>query len=253
MREPREPTHFESRPTPIVGEFSALLWVNESFIRDGLTLAKGTALKDFMADQGVPKDDAINRGFGDHVLTEQVAKQDGYHGFYFLKPRTAEQIATAFSEMENDETAPLWPAVLLSISNTPINRYQTPGGGSQYTERYNWSPVFKEAYDGLYKVIEREYWSHEEFTLTMPTPMQPRGEFFDYVLGTFTLKPCLHGDYAWNFSTGTSNYLYPLITSSTTWSATTPTDWPDSIVIANGQRRFEGGYIRREVTAYKPY
>lgn len=113
MRETREPTHFESRPTDDVGEQVGVLWVIEDRIKATTTITEGTTLREFLP--GVPKDDAIARGYGDYLLTRSAGKADGYLGYYFAKPKTEAQ-----SQQQPYRSTPrtmeiTWPAWLRSL------------------------------------------------------------------------------------------------------------------------------------------
>lgn len=127
MREPREPTHFETRPTDDVGEVVALLWVNEQFIKADTAIVTGTTLQNFLP--GVLKDDAISRGFGSYLLTAAAGKQDGYHGYFFGKPKTRRQMETPFQSTPKTQLVD-WPDWLRSLYGGTATRPLDSESGS---------------------------------------------------------------------------------------------------------------------------
>ena len=195
---------------------------------------------------------------GDYVYSHFERAGSGAE-FFFVKPVPSGSTNPGekdypISSIIVSRAAYTWPAVCLSAPNAyPINRYQQPGGGSTYVERYNWEVQMKEAWRDAHDVRIEEFWSDTKFNITTAARPRPQGYIFDYVLGTFTLPPCLHGLHSYDFSTGSSNYLYPLINSTGTFAGTNFIDWPNEVVLVDEQRPYEGGFLRHKETALKPY
>lgn len=250
MRDPQEENPIDIVNSPVVGEFSVRLWVNRSFLTAGMDLTTGTTLKAFLPK--VPKGDALAKGFGNHVLTDIPGEEaSGWVSFWFVKPKTTEEMAVPFREKADLEEGVDWPPVLTGLSWYSIPRYQEPGGGDTYVERINWEPVFKR-FDGLTQVVTREFFAPTKFEIELPLQMRPSGFIFDYVLGKFELERCLHSLLVFSFSTGSSDWFYPLLNSDLTVPATNVTDWPAEVVIADNQREVAGGYLRTQKVAMNP-
>jgi len=249
-KDQQEGTHYELIETPDVTERALVLWVPRFNLDADAVTALGTTLANFLPN--VIKGNAIANGFGAYILTNHYGSSGDYVGFTFGKPKTAGQMETAFRTTYNIEPSVSWPAVLRSLSWTPINRID-PDTGTQFVERYNWEADIRASYDGPTKVKIEEFLDPTQFAIAVPEIMRPDGFVFDYVLGEFTLPPCLHSAFTLNFSTGTSNVHYPYIVSAKTILATNYTDWPSTIVVSDTQQQLASGlWLRKTVTAYKP-
>jgi hypothetical protein len=249
-REQQEICTFTTQPTPDVAERSVVLSVPEKFFKDSTTVALGTTLQAFLPGQD--KAGALNRGYGDYLLSDTENVEGGLLAFTFAKPKTSEQKATAFRTTIDIEASVYWPPVLRGLTWTPILRYQSAGGGSTYVERYNWDIDMRDAYDGPTVVTTTEYLSPEPFVIAVPEILRPEGFTFDYVLGELTIPRCLHGAFNFSFSTGTTNYLYPYTISEKSVLATNAVDWPPTLVISDTQKRVNGVWWRTTVTASRP-
>ena len=87
-REQQEITTWDLLPTPNVAEDVLLLWVRQTALRPGQSRTLGTTLANFMTDQSIPKDGAL-QWFGDFKLSGPgPRREDGYRGFYFAAPKT---------------------------------------------------------------------------------------------------------------------------------------------------------------------
>jgi len=81
-------------------------------------------------------------------------------------------------------------------------------------------------------------------------------------VASFNLPPCIHGEYSFSGTTGTTHPDYGYIayaktfrsSSLETTSGSTPiSDWPDSLIIEYDVRPYKGGYLVRQVKVFKPY
>jgi hypothetical protein len=129
MPDPNEPTHFYTLPTDDVGEDVAVLRVYESLIKATTPRAAGTTLQDFMRSEGVPKDDALSRGFGGYLLTQPGPKQDGYHTYYFAKPKTDAQKEVPFRSTPRTRDI-TWDNVLLDLHGGTVTRKEFEESGA---------------------------------------------------------------------------------------------------------------------------
>ena len=247
-RDPREDCPFQTVATLKPGEVAGLLWVPESAIRGDFTLSPGTTLA--TALPGVSKGDALVRGFGSYVFTDNGPVENGWHGFWFARPFTAGEITTPFRSVTELRGGIYWPAVLGGINTFQFKAYD--GDGAPYTADNIWDFDVRDSYDGVTKVLIEYFASHQPHNITVPTVMQPEGGTFYYGVGQLNLPKCLHPQVTLSYSTGTSNSRYPYQMFSKTFPTTSVTAWPATITVDDGETFDNGLYIRRKVTGYRP-
>jgi hypothetical protein len=199
MMDAREPTHFETRPTEDVGEVSALLWVNETFMHASTTITTGTTLAAFLP--AVPKGDALTRGFGDYLLSAPAGKRDGYHGYLFAKPKTAVQKRTPFRSVT--KVMPVsWPNWLRNLHGGMVERVlnmESGASGATATSNTVTRREFQDRYELIpggqisTEVMEEEFHSPTPFTdLDSEIPVPTHVRYF--YKGTQLSIDCLHDD-----------------------------------------------------------
>lgn len=232
---------------------SGLLWVPQSQVRGNLTIAAGTTLENAFSDLGVNKGDGIARGFGGYKFTENGPVEAGWHGFYFARAFTSGERTTAFRSFPDVRGGVYWPPVLTAVGS-PVQQFEAyDADGVAYVADVNWDFTFKEAYKGPCLCTVEFFASDEPHSITLPTQMRPQGGTFYYGIGQVTLPECLRTSLTLTYTTGTASARYPYQTFSKTFDATNVSDWPTSVVIDDGQVFDRGLYIRRKVTAGKPY
>jgi hypothetical protein len=252
MRDPREECPFETVTTAVPGELAGVLWVNEDKIRATSTLTLGTTLALFLP--GVPKGDALRRGYGAYVFTQDAGKQGGWHGFYFARVFSSTEenpeTTTPFRTMTEVRGGIYWPPVL---TNANVRNFQAyDGDGALYTADVIWDFQIRDSYDGPTRVVIEYFASHEPHTIAMPTSMQPEGGTFYYGVAQVSIPKCLHPLLELNYSTGANSTRFPLQSFTKLFPATNVGDWPATIIIDDGEVFDNGIYIRRKVTAYRP-
>ena len=247
-RDPREDCPFETLATLKPGEVAGLLWVPEAAIRGNFSLAPGTTLANALP--GVSKGDALVRGFGSYVFTDNGPVQDGWHGFWFARPFEAWEITTPFRSVTELRGGIFWPAVMGGFSVYNFQAFD--GDGVKYIADVIWDFNIRDSYDGPTKVLIEYFASHTPHSITTPTSMQPEGGTFYYGVAQVTLPKCLHQALELTYSTGQNNSRYPWQTFSKTFPATNLTEWPATITVDDGETFDNGLYIRRKVTGYRP-
>jgi len=247
----QEPCAFKVVPTPVVTERAGVLYVPEKYFKESTVVTRGTTLAAFLP--GVDKADALNRGYGAYTLTEPTEAPDGYLGFYFNKPKTSEQKATAIrNPVYEREPSSYWPPVVNSI----VALEKSDG-------TWTFELSMKESYDGPVWTKTEEFFSPDEFDITQPTGMRPLsfdgrlrvgGLPYDSDYGRLQLPRCLRSAASFvvtipSFTIGAINY-----TSASMYVEATPnyTDWPATLITYDKQRQVSGGWLRRTVTEYKP-
>ena len=150
-----------------------------------------------------------------------------------------------------------WPAVLQRIEDENWTRRD---GGTD-TIVY---PIYKRgAYSGPTKVKVEIFWRvtpydvgtsklGDEDLLATINPMLPEPCVFQTPIATVNVPPTLHDQITVSATTGTDHPVYSYIGTTWTFLATNYNDWPDSLVIADSQKPYRGGYLRERITAYKP-
>ena len=250
MRDPRDQPPFETVATLKPGELAGLLWVREEALQATTALTPGTTLANFLNTVAVPKGDAIARGFGSYVFTNDGPSDSGWHGFYFARVFSSEEKTTAFRTMTEVRGGVYWPPVMNSANVRNFQAYD--GDGTQYTADVIWDFQIRDSYDGPTRVVIEYFASHEPHTIAMPTSMQPEGGTFYYGVAQVSIPKCLHPLLQLNYSTGSDSTRFPLQTFSKLFPATNVTEWPATIVIDDGEVFDKGIYLRRKVTAYRP-
>jgi len=200
MREAREPTVFETRPTDDVAEVVAVLWVNESFIRADTQIVPGITLNDFLP--GVPKADARVRGFGAYQLVTTAGKQDGYHGYTFAAPKTPRQMEDAPFRSTPTTMEVGWPDWLRNLHGGTVRRVldrESGATGAAATSNTVWRLEFQDRYElvpgGRYRTecVVEEFHSATAWTqLECDEPVPTTVRYF-YKGAQLSLN-CLHGD-----------------------------------------------------------
>lgn len=162
--------------------------------------------------------------------------------------------STAFKSKRKVLPSMYWPPVLTSLPY-----WQKTNGD------YVFRPVYKDAYDGPTKILIEEFFSLEEFNIPVPTdvmrPLTYEGLLevvgatdYDSARGYLSLKSCLRGTYT--FTLAIPAVTIGAVTSSQATMivpATNTGDWPDTVTIDDDQQEVSGGFLRRKITAYKPY
>lgn len=152
-----------------------------------------------------------------------------------------------------------WPAVLDYIKDENWTR----NDGGVDTIVY---PVYKKgAYSGPTKVLVELYWTDSDTGFPISTsqdgghthigtinPMLPEPLVFQTPIATVNVPPTLHKQILVTATTGTNHPVYNYIGTRWLFLATNYTDWPDTLIIADSQRPYRGGYLREKITAYKP-
>jgi hypothetical protein len=151
-----------------------------------------------------------------------------------------------------------WPAVLHYIADENWTRRD---GGTD-TIVY---PIYKKgAYSGPTKVKVELFWRVDAFVgtgtskegtfedLARINPMLPEPCVFQTPIATVNVPPTLHEQILVSATTGSSHPVYDYIGTRWLFNATNYTDWPESLVIADSQKPYRGGYLREKITAYKP-
>ena len=82
--------------------------------------------------------------------------------------------------------------------------------------------------------------------------MLPEPCVFQTPIATVNVPPTLHEQILVSATTGSNHPVYNYIGTRWLFNATNYTDWPESLVIADSQKPYRGGYLREKITAYKP-
>lgn len=172
-----------------------------------------------------------------------------------IKYSTTTKLVRSYTTYQNYT----WPAVLSRIANEKWTRRD---GGAD-TIVY---PIYKRgAYSGPTKVLVELFWKDSEFDVANPAsktgsitelatinPMLPEPMVFQTPIASVNVPPTLHELTLVVATTGSNHPVYSYAGTRWLFSATNYTDWPTSLVIADSQRPYKGGYLRERITAYRP-
>jgi len=253
--DPQEPNLLHFRATPKGGEYALTLRVPES--RMG-TFTMPTVGSTTYAACAAPLKPRVNEStLASMVFTHNSAGAEGYHDLHFMPPRTGGADAVATDSIPGVLPSMWWPPVLGGV-DTGVS-----ASGVVHLTPYYTRP----AYDGPTKILTEEFFSHTHHTLTEPSAMSiMRPEVYDGLLtvvgttlyddirGELHLPRCLRTTLVVTaliipFSQGSVTYTQ----ASLTIPATNLADWPATTILEDNEVKVEGGYLRRKVTAYKPY
>ena len=138
-----------------------------------------------------------------------------------------------------------WPPVLDSIE---VSIWERKDGGI----RRFFNPIYsKEGYRGECRAQVVDTFHVTAPTVAEPTAMLPLPINIQNPFFSVSVAPCLFAGDTVSFTNGTSDPEYEYTLDEYTLPATTPTDWPASVVIRNVQP-FRGGYILSTITIYPP-
>lgn len=199
--EPREPTTFETVPTEDVGEVACLLRVPEDRILASTVITEGMTLSALATQLRVDLADARRRSFSDYILTQPAPKQNGYHTYYFGKPKTAAQMEVPFRSTP-DTMDIRWDPVLLNLHGGTVQRDLTTEtvdvGGTpttnqrvltEFQDRYQLIPGIMHPTEVLIEEFQSSTpW--QQFDATRPVPTTVRY----FYKGQQLSIDCLHDD-----------------------------------------------------------
>jgi len=143
-----------------------------------------------------------------------------------------------------------WPPVLPSTGGVEFLNWARRDGSVEIHPRI----VFAlDGYNGPCKAIIAKTWSktpQEVVTPTqmLPTPINYSSPFFD-----LNVPECLHPAITCQCNIGTSDPIYSQnAASSKTTARTNHLVWPATIIAADDQEPYRGGYLRTQITIYQP-
>jgi len=160
-----------------------------------------------------------------------------------------------------------WPAVLIEDSfhwgAIPTKRNGVLTGSSELYFEYELKPAWtglckaevSVAFHATNPLITAAFIPTENISIN-PIIIEWPG------LASFRLPPCIHGEYTFSGTTGTTNPDYGFVAYSKTYRASTVqttsgstdiTDWPDSLIVDYDVKPYKGGFLVRQVKVFKPY
>ena len=179
-------------PTPLVGEWSLRLAVTEARVRPELVLTPGTTYKDLPISTTEKPEVEL---WGDYLLTHVTRGEQGYHYYFFGKPKSDAEAATPIREPLPGAQHYDWPTVLHAIvfgldAAFPVTEAR-PGGRSVKVPRERARRIITQSAFALCKTLTYEYLSPTPFNI--PTQVQPvPGEVEWIVNGQAERLTCLH-------------------------------------------------------------
>jgi len=248
---PQEPNVLSITDTPKPGEYGIVVRVPDHLMG---TFTMPTIGSTTYANSALPgKVRPQHATIGAMVFMFNKGGGDGYHSFYFITPRTGGDESVAFKSYTKLVPSMYWPPVLSTLDF-----------GMNREGNYRLTPIWsRDAYNGTTLVTVEEFYSHTPHTITNPT-FRPEsfdgllsvvgGGAYDDIRGELHLPRCLRN--ALTLTVLITPYTVSGVTftqASITIPATTPTAWPSTLVIDDDQEQVAGGWLRKRVTATKPY
>jgi hypothetical protein len=251
-----EPNVFQTTATPKTGELGFVVRVMDSVMGTFTMPTPGSTT--YAACKLPNKTRMHEANFKSCVFAFNEPGPGNYHSFYFLPPRTSEEALVTIESYYEIDPSTYWPPVLTALQPYLLENLH-----------YTFKPTFKGPYSGAARVLVEEFFSHTPHTITLSTQMRPEtfegvlqitgaatagGIPYYYNMGELELKSCLRGSYS--FVLPSPTFTVGIVTYSDCTMvvpATNVSSWPDTVVTQDGQRKVAGGYVRRRVTASKPY
>jgi len=108
----------------------------------------------------------------------------------------------------------------------------------------------KEGFSGAMPCAVKEYYSDNPPTVPDKlVTFKPQSISFSTPFGTFSCPPTLHGEFNYEFNTGTNDPVYEYITYFVHLPATSPADYEgQSLLVKFEVNPYEEGYIVQEYT-----
>lgn len=158
------------------------------------------------------------------------------------------EVFAAFSRSYASNVEFFWPGVFDFESSLWTNAFPLKNGSTQY---YSFVQLVKEAYRGPCRAIIEESISDttvgvEDIEVMQPLPIQLTTPFI-----SLSIEPTLHDAFDYTLDIN-SDSIYEDVEGVFEYPATTPTDWPASVVGSWTAQPFRGVYFIRKVTVYPP-
>ena len=139
-----------------------------------------------------------------------------------------------------------WPAVFTGVR---LYNYELRNGGNEVFAQPNFS---REAFRGGCRARVQVSWKVTKHSVNIPDTMQPLPIVVNTPFFGFNVGPSLHESGSFQVVTG-SHPKYSLnVGTAAEWEATSPTDWPASVLASDEQRPYRGGWLRTQVTIFRP-
>jgi len=244
---PQEPNILSITDTPKPGEYGIVLRVPDHLMGTFTMPTPGSTTYGTCLLPGKVR--AHEATLAAMVFTFNKGGGDGYHAFYFMTPRTGGGMA--FNTYTKLLPSMWWPPVLSTVAYDRTS-----------DDNYVLSPVYdKDSYTGPVLVTVTEFYSQTPHDITATTFFPE--VFDDYlrvvgnpsdVRGRLQLPRCLRS------SLSLTVLITPYTVSGVTYTqasitipATNPTTAPSTLVIGDDQEQVAGGWLRRKLTAARPY
>ena len=161
--------------------------------------------------------------------------------------KTTRKTVATLSETWEDIINFTWPAVLTALTGG-IAHY--PDGTT--VKKVYWDYDVKGPYSGPCRASITESWSvnapaAETVTTLTPTPIE-----WDFRVWRGRIPPTLHGAITLTETIGNNNPDWNQGTINKTFAATSPTNWPASIIASVRVQKWRGGFKKRKVVVYSP-
>lgn len=189
-------------------------------------------------------------------VTDGVATHITYHPYkcgWWIRQTETFTVASVGHSYETNERF-YWPPVLRELEfmtwNQKSKKNEGEVGGMFVAPRLFFNP---EGYEGLCECHVEVSWSLTAVDIPEHEQMMPSRIYYASPLFTLNCPECLHVDVpVWcDFGTQDENWFFSA-GSLRIFNATNMTEWPTSIVGADTQQPYKGGFLRMKKTFFPP-
>lgn len=149
----------------------------------------------------------------------------------------------------------LWPGIFkkeVDLAMKVVTRFTDRTRTSTYDRYIPRITLQNPPYNGPTKMQVDEYWSKSPVTLPAISRMVPKEISFVGAQYNVQLAPTLHGETAFPDNIGSSDPEFHEGDYGQTFAATTPDDWPETLLVGASQTPFRGGYRILIQTVFRP-
>lgn len=136
------------------------------------------------------------------------------------------------------------------LSSLPLYVWETKDGAARYYPQEVW---LRSAFSGPCQATVTVKWKPTAITAPTITQIKPTSVSYNCPFFSINTGPCLHGLLEPHANIGTDDPDWAFQDGSElTIVATTPTDWPDTLVTDAPVTPYKGGYLMKTVTVTAP-
>jgi hypothetical protein len=143
-----------------------------------------------------------------------------------------------------------WPPVLLGAGGVEFLNWARRDGSVEIHPRVVFS---RDGYNGPCRAVISRTWKKEPQSIVAPTQMLPTPINYSSPFFDLNVPECLHPAITAQCNIGTSDPIFSSNAGSNrTTARTNHLVWPSTVIAADDQEPYRGGYLRTQITIYQP-